>query len=188
LNGQLELDFALALALEQFDRTDRVLVEPEWIMGTPYALERGVGVRRTLKNPNVLRDVVSRICGLPLENYFFVALTTDESNPFHDANCTSVLPELFHPKHGSDNCWHSVKHQFGWVNFVALEKVIRGLFEREVPGTDSLFLESLEINQKNMRRGATVESSDRESGAPKTRGTSIIYASQINPKTYLHFS
>jgi hypothetical protein len=188
LNGQLELDFALALALGQFNRNDHVLVEPEWIMGTPYALERGEGVRRTLKNPNVLRDVVSRICGLPLENYFLVSLTTDISNPFHDANNASVLPELFHPKHGSENCWSQIKHQFGWVNYVTLEKVIRALFEGGTPEIDSLFLESLEINQKNMRRSATIELAGYESGVAKRRGTSIIYASQINPKTYLHFS
>jgi hypothetical protein len=185
LNGQLELDFALALALEQFAETDHELIEPEWITKTPYALERGQGVRRTLKNRNVLRDVVAKICGLPLEHYFFVALTTDSSNPFEEEHQGWILPELFHPKHGLDNCWNQIKHQFGWVNYVALKEVIESLFVGSTFEFDSLFLESLEINGKNMGRSTNIVSSGYE---PTRRGTSIIYAPQINAKTYLHFS
>lgn len=188
LNGQLELDFALALALEQFTGTDHELIEPEWITRTPYALERGEGVRRTLKNRNVLRDVAAKICGLPLEHYFFVSLTTDPSNPFEDEKHTSILPELFHPKHGLNNCWNQIKHQFGWVNYVALKEVIKGLFAGSAYEFDSLFLESLEINEKNMRHSTNVGSNGYESTLVKSKGTSIIYASQINAKSYLHFS
>ncbi len=38
LNGQLELDFALVLALGNFDENDPELIEPEWILETPYSV------------------------------------------------------------------------------------------------------------------------------------------------------
>jgi hypothetical protein len=188
LNGQLELDFALAAALEQFKLDDQKLIEPEWITKTPYALERGSRVRRVLKNRNVLRDVVPMACGLPFENYFFVSLTTDMLNPFDAANSLNVFPELFHPQHGPDNCWGELKHQFGWVNYLKLERVIRSLFDSGNRRVGSLFLESLKINENNMRSRAGSEPSNDASEGVKTRGSSMIYSSQINPKTYLHFS
>ncbi len=96
LKGQLELDFALALALENFDENDSELIEPEWILETACSAERGQGGRRRLKNPHVLRSIVRETCGLPLENYFFVSLTSDRANPYLDEDNARLLPELFH--------------------------------------------------------------------------------------------
>ena len=188
LNGQLELDFALALALEQFKPNDRELIEPAWIANTPYSAERGDLVLRKLKNRNVLQDVVCKISGLPLPNYFFLSLTADISNPLSNEDCASFLPELFHPTFGSKNCWSEMKHQFGWTNFSALKQIIEKFFHEESIETDSLFLDSLAINRKNMQGRLAVESSGHEPSLTKSRGVSLIYAPQINPSTFLHFS
>ena len=66
--------------------------------------------------------------------------------------------------------------------------MIKGLFHGGTNKSESLFLESLELNNKNMRRTSSVRSSVYDLGVGKKRGTSIIYASQLNPKSYMHFS
>ena len=40
LNGQLELNYCLTLALSQFGSDDNELIEPEWILSSPYGVER----------------------------------------------------------------------------------------------------------------------------------------------------
>jgi hypothetical protein len=187
LNGQLELDFALALALNQFQENDCALTEPEWIVNTPYSTERHGG-RRTLKNRNVLRAVVKEIYGLPLENYFFVTLTSDLVNPYFVERNTQFLPELFHTEYGKQNCWHDLKHQFGWINYRALESIILSLLDENVAISQSLFLESMELNRKNMPNGRVTTHSRNGMQLRGSRGTSLIYAPTIRPATFLHFS
>lgn len=185
LNGQLELDYALALALHAFKENDSELVEPEWIKDTPYSMERKEMGRRRLKNQNVLRAVVNEICGLPLENYFFISMTNDRSNPYPSEGNNQVLPELFHPAFGVKNCWHEMKHQFGWVNFQTLETVVRSLLDESVGMGESLFLKTMELNRTNMPAGIAVNHSQN---GPESRGISLIYAPTIQSGTFLHFS
>lgn len=184
LNGQFELDYALVLALHGFKESDLELVEPDWIMDTPYSLERREIGRRRLKNQNVLRAVVDEICGLPLENYFFISMTNDRNNPYLSEGNNQVLPELFHPAFGVNNCWKDMKRQFGWVNYSRLETVVRSLLDESVGIGESLFLKSMELNRKNMPAGIVNHSED----GSKSRGTSLIYAPKIQPGTFLHFS
>jgi hypothetical protein len=188
LNGQLELDFALALALEAFHETDSELVEPEWIIDTPYSLERKEIGRRKLKNQNVLGNIVKEICGLPLENYYFVSLTNDRTNPYLDENNSQFFPELFHATHGRDNCWQKMKHQFGWVNYSTLEAVIQRLKAENIVAGESLFLKSMELNRKNMPGGIAAKHPQNGPQSAGSRGTSLIYAPKINPGTFVHFS
>ncbi len=192
LNGQLELCYALALALEIFTPSCTELVEPQWIMNTPYAVERkrkvSGGLRR-LKNPNVLRDVVAGLAGLPLRNYFFLALTTDYSNPFLDQNLAPLFPELCHPDFGILDCWEQMKHQFGWINYSVLEELsLPAQKDRKL-----LFAKSWELNRRNMQSGTplgrdSTESPNEGNPAILGRGTSLIFAPSQNASTFLHFS
>jgi hypothetical protein len=152
LNGQLELCYALALALERFTSSSAELVEPQWVMNTPYAVERQLNGRlRRLKNPNVLRDVVAKLAGLPLKNYFFLALTTDCSSPFLDQNLAPLFPELCHRDFETLDCWEQMKHQFGWINYSALEEL--SLVAQKDRGRKLLFAKSWELNRRNMQSG-----------------------------------
>lgn len=193
----MELDYVLALALERFHLDSTQLVEPEWVAKTPYERERR-GRRRYLKNPIVLREVVTRFAGLPFKNYFFLGLTTDPSNPFRVASNTQLFPEIFHPDFGPEDCWPKMAHKFGWLNYAALETVIRKLQERQILRSDSLFLESLAMNRDNMEfqvpsSEATIApgeegASSLEHQTSKRRGTSMIYAPAINARSFVHFS
>jgi hypothetical protein len=195
LNGQLELCYALALALERFTPVCAELVEPDWILNTPYSVERQTirGHVRRLKNQNVLRDVVARFAGLPLRNYFFLTLTTDCSSPFLDQNLLPLFPELFHPDFGTQDCWTDMKHQFGWINYSALEDLSRRLVAQGDLGRKLLFEKSWELNRRNMESGTQsgrISADSPKEGDPvrSGRGTSLIYAPSLNATSFLHFS
>jgi hypothetical protein len=157
LNGQLELCYALALALEKFDPSCAQLIEPNWILNTAYAVERRGNLRR-LKNPNVLSDAVAKLAGLPLSNYFFLTLTTDGSNPFSDHNLAPLFPELRHPAFGTQECWDEMKQQFGWINYSALENLSTQPLVEADTGRKLLFAKSWEINRQNMGSGMQLRS------------------------------
>ena len=126
LNGQLELDYCLALALSSFESSQAVLTEPSWILSSPYQSDRK-GTSRLLKNRVVLRHVVSKLCGLPLENYYYIVLTNDLRNPLDSVEET-YRPELCwqidrHGRSTFEDGWHRMRRQFGWLNTTTLQKV-----------------------------------------------------------------
>jgi len=175
LNGQLELDYCLAMALSEYHEGDTELVEPEGVLSSPYKNERN-GTLRRLKNRAVLEDVVSLICGIPRDQYYFLVITNDEQNPFP---CVSddYLPELFKPESSKripsfTNGWSEYHMRFGWLNYTKMREFIK--VQNRLP-KGSLFLQSCSINQGNMK-------------GPSHSGTWLIYAPQINPHTFLHFS
>lgn len=184
LNGQLELDYCLALALSGFKDGDRQLIEPEWIPSSPY--ERGrKGTRRSLKNRAVLEAVVSKLYGPPLERYYYIVITNEEENPLDKVD-EMYLPELYKPEgSGIDlpykNCWPEMRAQYGWLNYEKMHEFIKS--NEPHMAVASFFLQSFQINRDNMR----VEVASRRP-ARIGRGVSMIYAPRINPKTFLHFS
>jgi hypothetical protein len=206
LNGQLELDYCLSMALSEYHDGATELVEPEWVLSSPYKNDRK-GMLRRLKNRAVLEDVVSLIGGIPLEQYYFLVITNDEQNPFLRVS-DDYLPELFKPElsglHLSfTNCWSECRRRFGWLNYTKMRTFIDSVQNRLTIG--SLFLQSLNINQRNMKGhsqlrmtepptvAAQQERPDVDHLAGKKlshsgRGVSLIYAPQINPRTFLHFS
>ncbi len=203
LNGQLELDYVLGVALSNYRDGHNELIEPEWILSTPYSQERR-GTVRCLKNPAVLRDVVAHFAGLSLENYFYVVVTNDDSDPF-SACQKEFLPELYHPNHGFTNCWQQMKPQFGWINYGSLENIVRNLKDKGHLSRESFFLESAAINRRNMGRSDSplVTASEPEITSEytkpgfltdgricpaSTRGVSLIFAPKLSSRTFLHFS
>ena len=206
LNGQLELDYCLAMALSEYHGGATELVEPKWVLSSPYKNERNGKLRR-LKNRAVLEDVVSLICGIPLDQYYFLVITNDEQNPFP---CVSdeYLPELFKPESSGripsfTNGWSEYRRRFGWLNYVKMRTFIGSIQSRLSQG--SLFLQSLSINQRNMKgysqlrktEPATVTGQQEKLDVYHLAGKklshsgqaiSLIYAPQINPHSFLHFS
>ena len=206
LNGQLELDYCLAMALSEYHEGATELVEPEWVLSSPYKNDRK-GMLRRLKNPVVLEDVVSLIGGIPLDQYYFLVITNDEQNPFP---CVSddYLPELFKPKLSGirlsfTNCWSEYRRRFGWLNYTKMHTFIGSIQSRLPQG--SLFLQSLSINQRNMKgysqlrmtEPATVTAQQEildighlagKKLSHSGQAVSLIYAPQINPHSFLHFS
>jgi len=206
LNGQLELDYCLAMALSEHHEGDTELVEPEWVLSSPYKNERKGKLRR-LKNRAVLEDVVSLIGGVPLDRYYFLVITNDEQNPFLRVS-DDILPELFKPELSGlrlsfTNCWSEYRRRFGWLNYAKMQTFIDSVQNRLAMG--SLFLQSLNINQRNMKGHLQLKMTEPPTVATKQekfdvghlagkklshsgQGVSLIYAPKINPRTFLHFS
>ena len=205
LNGQLELDYCLAMALSEYRGEDEAeLVEPKWVLSSPYGTERR-GTLRRLKNRAVLEDVVSLICGAPLDRYYFLVITNDDRNPFPHAS-EEYLPELFRAELDGlrisfANSWPEVKSRFGWTSYAKMQTLVEDV-QGELP-LSSLFLQSLSINERNMVMGQPesdeAEATDqdehdllrvtaRKSQLRKSSGKSLIYAPKINSQTFLHFS
>lgn len=206
LNGQLELDYCLAIALSEYHGGATELVEPEWVLSSPYKNERKGRLRR-LKNRAVLEDVVSLIGGVPLDRYYFLVITNDEQNPFLRVS-DDHLPELFKPELSGirlsfTNCWSEYRRRFGWLNYAKMQTFIDSVQNRLAMG--SLFLQSLNINQRNMKGHSQLRMTKPPTVATQQekldvghlaekklshsgQGVSLIYAPQINPHTFLHFS
>jgi len=206
LNGQLELDYCLAMALSEHHEGDTELVEPEWVLSSPYKNERKGRIRR-LKNRAVLEDVVSLIGGVPSDRYYFLVITNDEQNPFLRVS-DDILPELFKPELSGlrlsfTNCWSEYRRRFGWLNYAKMQTFIDSVQNRMSLG--SLFLQSLNINQRNMKGHSQLRMTKPPTVATQQerldvdhlaerklshsgQGVSLIYAPQINPHTFLHFS
>lgn len=161
LNGQLELDFCLAMALSEFRDNDKELREPEWVLSTSYNADRQ-GRVRSLKNPEVLKKVVSKFAGedLNLDNYYYLVITTNQENPLDDIRHKNLFPQLFKPKltgiHMThSNCWAEYRKQFGWINYEKMETFIAGVQDQLPLG--SLFLPTYKLNKENIPREPNVE-------------------------------
>jgi len=159
INGQLELNYRLTLALSEFSPANQTLNEQPWISKTRYAK------LRKLKNLNVIENVVQPIAGLNLDSYYHIILTTDRTNPLIKNN---NLPQLF-DKNDYDK-WDSFKSNFGWINYEILKNIAENSFK------NGKFLDTFKMNLNNM------DFTDVSSGY------SIIYTPAINPKVLFHFS
>jgi len=171
LNGQLELNYCLTRALSKFKAEDTELVEPNWILSTPYNKERK-GRLRSLKKGGVLRTIVDEIAGVKLKECYHLIVTNEPTNPF-DVCESSMLPELFEQVLDEDgdwrceNRWSNLRSQFGWINYDRIEKFIRD-HEGEL-ATQSFFLPSYELNSRNMR-DSSAEPPEPELSVPPEPG------------------
>lgn len=141
LNGQLELDYRLAMALSEYHTGSKELVEPKWVLRSPYKNERK-GTLRRLKKRAVLEDVVSLIGGVPLDRDYFLVITNEEQNPFLRVSADLLL-ELFKPELSGSftNSWSEYRSRFGWLNYTKMKTFIDSVQNRLTTG--SLFLQSL---------------------------------------------
>ena len=212
LNGQLELDHCLALALSEFNGEGSVLCEPAWVLHSPYAIERR-GRSRSLKNPVVIEEIAMPFSGLPFRSYYYLVITTDDANPLEKPGNEAAWPELYHPDYPFQNCWKDLRCQYGWISWDAVASLVRNL-STEGKLRESLFLPTFEPNRRNFKgiSGLISDEPPRTEDEPTFsldeslstkpqkaagparavsgpgRGATMIYAPTINPGTFLHFS
>jgi hypothetical protein len=212
LNGQLELNHCLALALSEYQGGGSILSEPAWVLHSPYAIERR-GRLRSLKNRFVIEEVARPFSGLPFRSYYHLLITTDDSNPLDKPSNETSLPELYHPEYPFQNCWKDLRSQYGWISWDAIASLVQNL-STDGKLRESLFLATFESNRRNFKSasGPTLEEApvtedertfsleetldtvpQQAAGPGKTatgsgRGATMVYAPTINPSTFLHFS
>jgi len=218
LNGQLELNHCLALALSELTVDGTKLQEPGWILHTPYLTDRR-GRLRSLTNPAVIEAIGRPFSGLPFRSYYHLIITADSSNPLHDADNQAVWPELYHPEFPFKNCWEELNGQFGWASWDMIERIMAIPPKAHAEET-SIFLPTLNANRNNFRQGlgSAFESEGGLAGEELTiandpptsdetacamqgsqstanrgmrfrgRGVAMIYAPKINPNSFVHFS
>jgi hypothetical protein len=147
LNGQLELNYRLAMALARFKDGMNMLEESKWVPQSPY------GDSRILKKDSVIKTLVPQFSdkNLRLEDYYYLVVTTDEKNPFGGAK-EQYLPQLFKAEMYDDDLtfvdrWQELKSQFGWLNYTEMLRIIRNI-EKQLPA-GSLFLSTHALYEAN---------------------------------------
>lgn len=129
-----------------------------------------------------------------LDDYHYLVITTDSENPLGRVNET-FLPELLRPKlsgYHMDciNDWKQWNNHFSWLNYKKMKELIEKIEEQFPLG--SLFLPTYELNKANLGLQISQrEEEDEEEGNGLKhigRGVSLIYAPEIYPTTFLHFS
>jgi hypothetical protein len=142
INGQIELNHRLALALTSFDADAHTkLAEPGWILDTPYDLAVP-GTPRHVKKPTVLDLVARRLAGLPLERYIHAVITTDEAAPWA-AVAEDRRPAIWLARDREDWTWLTQRlYWTSWERLYALAE----------PWQPSGFRRNYEFFRNNLRR------------------------------------
>jgi hypothetical protein len=185
INGQLELNHRLALALERWS-SPAVLEEQQWVLSTPY---RATKIRKVIKR-EVLDTLLAPIARLPSASYLHVILTADSNNPFDDPKIAAYMPKIFLPDL-TDDQWGTERRRFGWVGLSKLLELTQAWQSRE---ESSLFLDTWTFLNAKLPvedpavPAPSVTSAPAWTAARPPRGVSLIFAPQIVPQTYLHFS
>lgn len=214
LNGQLELNHCLALAVSEFGESQRELRQPGWILHSPYGSDRR-GRLRCLKNPAVIEELAKPLSGISFRDITHLVITTDVSDPFEDTANEPLWPELYHPEFPFQNCWKQFRAQFAWTSWAKIEDLFRKM-EADAVLRESLFLGSFSKNRRSFKAGTGSPWSSEGPGEPPpeevavpvlahglsvpapqrrpfpgnrgARGASMIYAPGVNPSTFVHFS
>jgi hypothetical protein len=185
LNGQIELNHRLALALAAYAGGAR-LGEAEWVRQTDYG--RAGGFRYVLDSA-VLEGLVAPLSGLPTDRYLHVAITSDETNPFASIGLKRYWPEIFVDQAGQ-NVWESVRHRFGWLGWKQLRELARW--------QPSLFVPTYELNEHYLQPeplgddtpGTPADGTPWPAKRPR-RGVSVVFVPSLAEEargTVLHFS
>lgn len=212
LNGQVELNHCLAVALSAYRDGDSILSEPSWVLHSPYAIERR-GRVRSLKTSVVIEEIAKPFSGLPFRSYYHLLITTDTSNPLTNSGYEALWPELYHPDYPFQNCWNDLRSQYGWASWDSISTIMREFVASgKLPG--SLFLPTFGPNRRNFKSSpvsvqqeATLSEDDEHAISPEPyslhsaptsthevgsassrRGATMIYAPTISSDTFLHFS
>jgi len=168
INGQLELNYCLTLALTSFISDNNTLEEPSWILRTNYNDEREGELRKVI-NPYVIEQLAKQIICSEISSYYHIILTNEDTNPL---NNNFNLPELY--DENNNNMWENLKSNFGWINYTKLKKFAENHFK------EGKFIETFNLNSDNMGY--------LDHPLEASRGTMIIYAPTIKENTLLHLS
>lgn len=186
LNGQIELNHRLALALGSF--AGGQLREPEWVQNTAY---HQAGGPRYVLDTAVMEKVVSQLCGLEPQRYLHLAITADHSNPFTADRLKPMWPEIFIARDGR-NAWETECSRVGWIGWDALKSLA------EAWDNPSLFLPTLGLNEHYLDLPPETPTEALESAVPThwppnrpQVGVSLVYLpgfDQHSKATAVHLS
>lgn len=184
LNGQIELNHRLTLALEAYHDDGLLLIEPEWVADTPY---RDTGVPRLVRKLAVLRQLVPHLRQGNRRQYLHIAITSDVTNPLI-TGLGGYLPQVFDQR-GND-CWNRQNLKYGWIGWNRLKELAE-----ENWGQASVFLPSYHLNQPYLAgEEAPVPENVVAAAWPANRcqsGVSVVRLRGYTPDTQntaVHFS
>lgn len=178
INGQIELNHRLSLALSCFGANADVLVEPEWILQCEDYRKTPIADKpRYLKSRIVREQVALAMAGLPLQEYYHVILTGDSDDP------RSHISEARRPRiwmSTTENGWCDFQRRFLWTNWTTL-------YEQTAEWSSAWFRNSYEFMRCGQRPAV-----DGLPPGRAARGVRLIRLSQEicprSPPTYLYLS
>lgn len=143
INGQLELNYCLTIALSNFKPSDQYLEEPDWILKTPYNGERR-NKKKILKNNVVIKNIVEEIAYLDIKAYYHLIVSYDKENPLLKVDENVHLPEIYSEQYPTRNVWGEFKSNFGWINYDKIETIIK---HHVIKGK---YIDSFDFNKDNL--------------------------------------
>jgi hypothetical protein len=181
LNGQIELNHRLTLALQAFQPRMHQLIEPEEVAAAYGAPNK----RRYVVNPAVLNQLVPHLRGENVR-YLHIAITSDNGTPFA-RNLGVHLPQIFHPPNAND-LWAQECHRFGWIGWQKLHRIAD---ENNL----TQFLASYRLNQHFLQAPEQLDHEQPPVAWPANRpqvGVSLVFIPNFGPPdtetTAVHFS
>jgi hypothetical protein len=187
INGQVELNYRLALGLSAFmPEVHTRLIEPSWVTEIAAYAQTYPGGRRSLKKAAVLKQVVARLANQPATQYFHVVVTSDDTCPFARNSLRNRWP-LIRGVRGVDEVdeWDGFqKNQLRWVKWDCMNELAKTWESGE-----GQFLRSYELNQPNL--GVT-PTRRPDGGGVTSDGVEMVQLKVENyplpQRTVLHFS
>ena len=178
INGQIELNHRLALALERGEVGGQI-VDSGAVAATRYVAHDRV---RYVKDHGVREMLVPRLGGPGISRYLHLAITSDVANPFAAAPAPGMLPEIIVTADDLD-VWTEHCHRFGWISWSGL----RALAERWKAQD---FLESYRVNRHYLQAETPVGDGAITPLPPDrpASGVSLVLIPRLDATTALHFS
>jgi hypothetical protein len=189
LNGQLELNHRLCIALEHWT-TNTLLEEGEWIRECDYGNHPdGLSKQRKVRHQDVVERLLKPLSGLTRTNYLHVILTLDSKSPFEDPSLERYVPEIFVPD-AKLNQWPTESGRFGWISWARIVELSRQWSKEN----SSLFLSTWAFHgirgpeDDPAILNDSIEMNTKWTAGRPAQGVSLIFAPKLNSRTHLHFS
>ena len=200
INGQLSLRYRMSLALAQWNGSAN-LVEPAAVYHQYRRRSEEGGINEKLLKPrHLLKKSVLKLLreagvnGLPLTNFHFLAVTSDQQLDF-STNMSPEIRPLFLSLEGNDN-WQQIAPRVGWLGFSAIDltllnELLAGSY-RQALGTmlESKPRSPITTDSKNPPRTVPMKSinpyniSGKSSEATKSQLTAIEKAARGVSRTW----
>lgn len=195
INGQIELNYRLSLALSAFfPEIEPRLIEPSWLLQTPYGVS-DPQILRSVANPAVLFWVQTHVAQLRQSAYRHVIITTDKKNPVPTLPQKEATRPRIYDSYGQE-AWAEFEGMLHWLSWSNLAQLAGGW------ATTSSFLPTLAFNSPNLRFECEPAADDPPAGGADTgirgRGVAMVRLRQtfmnLHPQavvpssTFVHMS
>jgi len=180
INGQLELNHRLALALERFGENDAQLAEPEWVLEIPEYTTPKPDKPRRLKSNRVLERLAKKLNEMAASQYHHVIITSDEYDP------RTNIPEQVRPiiRQSEKSCgWDSFIKRLHWTNWDTLYRK-----------SENWEKKSFRANYEFLQYESRQQCSQRDLNRPSYSGVTLVRFSENftaigeSTNTFLYFS